>query len=147
MEQPSDWALARVKHGGYLGGKEKPEHYVWRSMLARCSNPKSSGYAYYGGRGIKVCKRWQKYENFYADMGDRPSADHSLERNNSDADYKPSNCRWATRSEQQKNKTTTKWYTNGGFTGTLVECAKFLGISKELAHIRWKTWMDLRRII
>ena len=129
-----------MKHGGYLGGKEKPEHYVWRSMLARCSNPKSSGYAYYGGRGIKVCKRWQKYENFYADMGDRPSADHSLERNNSDADYKPSNCRWATRSEQQKNKTTTKWYTNGGFTGTLVECAKFLGISKELAHIRWKTW-------
>lgn len=140
MEQPSDWALARVKHGGYLGGKEKPEHYVWRTMLARCSNPKASGYVYYGGRGIKVCKRWHKYENFYADMGDRPSADHSLERNNSDADYKPSNCRWATRSEQQKNKTTTKWYTNGEFRGTLVECAKFLGIGKELAHIRWKTW-------
>jgi len=140
MKKPSAWALARVKHGGYLGGKERPEHYVWRSMLARCDNPKSSGYAYYGGRGIKVCKRWQKYENFYADMGDRPSADHSLERNNSDADYKPSNCRWATRSEQQKNKTTTKRYTNGRFTGTLVECAKLLGISKELAYMRWKAW-------
>ena len=140
MERHSDWALARVSHGGYLGGKERPEHYVWRTMIARCTNPNQKAYVYYGARGIKVCKRWLKYENFLIDMGLRPSPDHSLDRKNTDADYKPSNCRWATRSEQQKNKTTTKWYTNGVFTGTLVECAKFLSISKELAHMRWKAW-------
>jgi hypothetical protein len=140
MKQPSEWALSKVKHGGYLGGKELPEHYVWRTMIARCSNPKASGYEYYGGKGIKVCVRWKEYKNFLADMGNRPSADHSLDRINTAGDYRPSNCKWSTRSEQQKNKTTTKWYTNGEFVGTLVECAKFLKVSKELAHIRWKTW-------
>ena len=140
MENHNEWALARTKHGGYLGGKERPEHYVWRSMLARCSNPKNKAYIYYGGRGIKVCKRWHSYENFFADMGDRPSPAHSLDRINTDGDYKPSNCHWATSSQQQKNKTTTKLYTNGEFTGTLVECADLLGISKELAYSRWKSW-------
>jgi hypothetical protein len=136
----SQHALSRVIHGGYLGGKEKPEHYVWRTMLARCTRPTAASYAYYGGRGIKVCKRWHQYENFLADMGERPSADHSLERINTDGNYTPRNCMWATRSEQQKNKTSTKWYSNGSFTGTLVECAAFLGISKELAHWRWTAW-------
>ncbi len=140
MEQHSRWALDRVVHGGYLGGKEQPEHYVWRTMHARCGNPKAAAYRYYGAKGVKVCKRWESYENFLADMGRRPSPEHSLERIRTDAGYKPSNCRWATRSEQQKNKTTTKWYTNGEFTGTLVECADYLGISKALALWRWKQW-------
>ena len=117
MEEHSDWAIARVIHGGYLGGKEKPEHYIWRAMLARCNNPKAGNYKYYGGKGIKVCKRWLKYENFIVDMGERPSSGHSLDRKNTDADYKPSNCKWSTRSEQQKNKTTTKIYTDGKFKG------------------------------
>ena len=109
-------------------------------MLARCYRPTANGYSYYGARGIRVCKRWHKYENFIADMGERPSSDHSLERKNTNRGYSPSNCVWATRSEQQKNKTTTRRYTNGVFTGTLVECAALLGISKELAHWRWKAW-------
>ena len=82
METHSDWALARVSHGGYLGGKERPEHYIWRTMIARCTNPNQIAYQYYGARGIKVCKRWLKYENFLADMGLRPSPDHSLDRKN-----------------------------------------------------------------
>lgn len=145
MKQYSEHALARVKHGGYLGGKEIPLHYVWRSMLARCNNPNDHAYHYYGGKGVKVCKRWLKYENFMLDMGERPSAKHSLDRIQTSGDYKPSNCRWVTHSEQQKNKSTTKWYTNGSFVGTLTECATFLGISKELAHIRWKTWASFEK--
>lgn len=133
------WMAARYKHGGYAGGKERPEHYVWRTMIARCTNPNNKQYHYYGGRGITVCKRWLKYEHFIADMGARPSNDHSLERKNTDAGYKPSNCCWATRSEQQKNKTITKLYTDGVFVGTLVECADYVGISKALALWRWKT--------
>ena len=141
----SEHALSRVKHGGYLGGKEIPMHYVWRSMLARCNTPSHHAFHYYGGKGIKVCKRWLSYEVFVADMGERPSAEHSLDRIRTAGDYKPSNCRWATRSEQQKNKTTTKRYSNGTFTGTLVECAALLHISKELAHIRFKTWGTFER--
>ena len=144
-EQRSKWMAARYKHGGYLGGKERPEHYIWRTMLARCLNPKARNYDIYGARGITVCARWLKYENFLADMGPRPSPDHSLDRKNVDGDYKPSNCRWATRSEQQKNKTSTRLYTNGDFTGTLVECANYLGISKALAHWRMKTWQTFER--
>lgn len=139
-KQYDAWMATRYKHGGYLGGKEKAEHYIWRTMVNRCNNPNDAAYKYYGAKGIKVCKRWHKYENFLVDMGERPSKDHSIDRKNVEGDYKPSNCRWATRSEQQKNKTTTRLYTDGKFVGTLVECAAKIGISKELAHWRMKTW-------
>lgn len=154
-EQRKKWMAARYKHGGYSGGVEHPEHYVWRTMMYRCYNPKAASYAHYGARGIKVCKRWHDYATFFADMGKRPSAEHSLDRIRVDGDYKPSNCRWATRSEQQKNKTSTRVYTDGSFIGTLVECAHYVGISKELAHWRWKThgafikgqiWRELQRV-
>ncbi len=134
------WMAARVKHGAFRGGVEEPTHYIWRSILSRCKNKTATGYKYYGGRGIQVDPRWQKYENFLADMGKRPSRHHSIDRVDNNANYGPGNCVWALRSAQQKNKTTTKWYTNGVFTGTLVECATHLKISKELAHWRFKTW-------
>ena len=145
MERHSEWALARTKHGGYLGGKETPEHYTWRTMLARCTNPNAHSYKYYGAVGITVCKRWYKYENFLEDMGLRPSEAHSLDRITLTKGYSKANCRWATRSEQQKNKTTTRRYTNGEFTGTLVECAEYVGVSKELAYWRFKYWGGFRK--
>jgi hypothetical protein len=144
-DQRAKWMESRVTHGGYLGGVERPEHYIWRSMHARCYNPKQQSYKYYGALGITVCKRWHVYANFLTDMGGRPTPDHSLERRNTRQGYKPSNCYWATRSEQQKNKTTTKWYTNGVFTGTLVECAAYIGISKSLAHWRWKKFQTFKQ--
>lgn len=139
-EQRAVWLAGRTKHGAYANGVEKPEHYVWRTMIARCTNPNAGGYSRYGARGIKVCKRWLKYENFILDMGERPSSEHSLDRINNDKDYKPSNCRWASKSEQQRNKSSTYIYTTSNFSGTLVECAAYLGISKELASWRWKKW-------
>lgn len=134
------WMAARVKHGAYSGGVESAEHYTWRAMLARCNNPKHRMYKYYGGKGVGVCTRWLEFANFLADMGERPGDWASLDRIVPDGDYTPDNCRWATRSDQQKNKTSTKWYTDEEFTGTLVECAAHVGISKELAWWRWKTW-------
>jgi hypothetical protein len=139
------WLDKITKHGAYVGGKESPEHYVWRTMLARCNNPNSGSWKYYGGKGIKVCLRWLDFINFLHDMGERPSSGHSLDRVDSNKDYSPENCRWATRSEQQKNKTSTKWYSNGEFAGTLVECASYVGISKELAHWRWGRWGTFRK--
>lgn len=71
-------------------------------MIQRCTNSNNSGYRNYGGRGIQVCERWLKFDNFYADMGDRPSG-MSLDRKDVDGNYEPSNCRWRTLREQARN--------------------------------------------
>lgn len=72
-------------------------------MRDRCANPKNKAFANYGGRGIRVCDRWQEFKCFYADMGDRPPG-MSLDRINNDGNYEPGNCRWATRNEQWQNR-------------------------------------------
>lgn len=83
-----------------------PEYRSWTSMISRCENPKATGYKNYGGRGISVCQRWREsYERFLADMGRRPSIRHTLDRYpNNDGNYEPTNCRWATKSEQRINQ-------------------------------------------
>lgn len=128
-----------------MDGVEKPEHYVWRSMMSRCYNSNTANFKYYGAKGVKVCKRWHEYKNFLLDMGVRPSKLHSLDRVNNNADYKPSNCKWSTRSEQQKNKSSTRIFTDGEFVGTLAECAEHLKISKALALYRWKAWGSFQK--
>ncbi|HEX7893188.1 MAG TPA: hypothetical protein VF447_03285 [Terriglobales bacterium] len=81
------------------------EYRAWAGMIQRCTNPKHARWADWGGRGITVCERWRSFENFYADMGNRPSPAHSLDRfPDNDGNYEPGNVRWATRSEQQLNK-------------------------------------------
>jgi len=97
-QRGGDWA-SRKTHGR----TKTTEYTIWQQMRSRCGHPGSTSFHNYGGRGIAVCDRWHKFENFYADMGDRPSKGHSLDRINNDGHYEPSNCRWATRREQGAN--------------------------------------------
>ncbi len=90
--------MSKTLHGMY--GTQT--YRAWGHMLERCKNPNHKYYKDYGGRGIQVCERWRKFENFYADMGNCPK-ELTLERKNNDGNYEPSNCCWATRKEQRIN--------------------------------------------
>jgi hypothetical protein len=87
----------------------RPEYFTWRNMRQRCGNAKLPEFKDYGGRGISVCQRWMgSFDAFFADVGERPSDAHTLDRIDPDGNYEPGNVRWATRTEQQRNKRTTR---------------------------------------
>jgi hypothetical protein len=86
------------------GRTRTPEFNIWCGIKKRCLNPKDKDYPNYGGRGVTICERWLRFENFLKDMGERPRPSLSIERRNNGGDYEPSNCYWATRSQQAINR-------------------------------------------
>ena len=107
----------RAKHG--MSGSRT--YNIWALMLQRCKNPLATEYRLYGGRGISVCTRWASFENFLADMGECPSSAHSIERANSNGNYCPENCEWATAKEQTRNTSRNRNFTVDGETKCLMD--------------------------
>ncbi len=106
------------------GQTGSPEHVTWKAMLARCkSHPR------YQGRGITVCERWLTFENFFADMGPKPSLAHSIERIDNEGNYQPDNCQWATPKEQAHNKRNNRLLTFQGQTKCVGAWAEETGIA------------------
>jgi len=114
------------------------EHKIWIGMRDRCNNPLNAAYRHYGGRGIKVCRRWESFENFILDMGKAP-AGRSLERVDNDKGYSPSNCRWATVHDQRRNSRSNILVTLSGVTRCLADWADEIGIN------RWTVYWRVRR--
>jgi hypothetical protein len=107
------------------------EYATWCRIRERCYNPQYHSYKYYGGRGIKVCERWLEcFENFFEDVGPRPSVKHSLERINNNGDYSPENCQWATKIQQANNKRNIKKYEFNGELKTIANWARVVRIQK-----------------
>lgn len=119
---------------------ESSTHRAWRSMKARCNNPNVKEFRHYGGRGIKVCDRWNLFANFLADMGIKPEGTE-LDRRDNSKGYGPENCRWVSKVVQQRNTRLTTFLTYGGVTKPLGDWADSLGMSvsclKRRINIGW----------
>jgi hypothetical protein len=112
------------------GLRKHPIYAVWNVMRNRCNNPAYRLYKDYGGRGIEVCERWQKFENFYEDMGSPPFKGASIDRIDNDGPYSLENVRWATRAEQNRNKRNNRYFDYMGESKLLEDWAKQFSIKK-----------------
>lgn len=123
----------RPRSHGYA---RTPEHNTWLNMRQRCYNPNASGYHGYGGRGIKVCERWKRFEHFLADMGPRPSSDYSIDRVDNNGNYEPSNCRWVDTDIQRRNTRRNILFTFHGITMTVGDWAAKQGLKPFTVYSR-----------
>jgi hypothetical protein len=118
-----------IKHGHARRQQQTPEYRAWAEMLKRCRYEKFKDFDLYGGRGIAVCEKWaDNYPAFLADMGLKPSAKHSLDRMNSNGNYQPGNCRWATKLEQGRNRRGVHILNFNGEAKTISEWAAILNV-------------------
>lgn len=120
-----------------------PEYGIWSGMWDRCTNPNSPAFKDYGGRGITVCERWERFENFYADMGDRPSDGHEIDRYpDNNGNYEPGNCRWATRKEQCNNRRSCKMITFQERTQSLMMWCEELKLGYDMIKARLRNGLS-----
>jgi hypothetical protein len=121
---------------GSLRNAFPSEYATWQSMRQRCQNPNTQFYARYGGRGVFVCWTWSSFDQFFKDMGPRPSKRHSLDRVDNDGPYSKLNCRWATWEEQRANQAGVKRYAYQGRSLTLAEICRLVGVRRRAVYQR-----------
>ena len=121
---------------GCTSGRLTTEYHSWTRMKSRCININNIYYKNYGGRGIKICDSWMKFENFLADMGNKPTPKHSIDRIDNDGNYEPENCRWANMKEQQRNRSNNRIIEFYGRSMTLPEWAEEKSIKYSTLYMR-----------
>lgn len=129
------------------GCSHTPEYRVWNNLKNRCTNPNVPGYENYGGRGIKVCDEWIEFSNFIRDMGKRPTVNHSIERINNDGDYCKENCKWATKSDQVRNRRSNIIVEYQGEKRILKDLAKEVGLNYQLIQRRMNKGLSIEESI
>lgn len=126
-----------------------PEHQAWAQMKHRCYNPSNKSFKNYGGRGIAVCEWWRNsFEHFFADMGPRPSRQHSLDRwPDKNGDYEPNNCRWALPRQQMNNVRYNRYFTIDGVSKTAAQWCRERGVKRNTFESRLARGWDISRAL
>lgn len=137
-------------HGHKSARKATKEYTAFLGMRQRCYNPRNRQYKHYGARGIIVCERWRLFAAFFEDMGPSPSPQHSIDRIDNDGDYEPTNCRWAIKTTQVRNRSNTVSFTLNGVNRPLGEWCELHGKSYQLVKeriykLRWPLHEALTR--
>lgn len=129
------------------GMTNSPEYKAWNNMLSRCSNSNHPRYKDWGGRNIKVSTDWLKFENFYKDMGKKPTSKHTLERRDNSIGYSKYNCYWATTAEQALNRRSNVHITYNGETMTMKEWANHLGMNPVTISARFRRGYSVEKAL
>jgi hypothetical protein len=137
----------RLDHQNRTHGlSNTPTYNSWLSMRSRCTNRKEGCFRYYGGRGIRVCRRWDKFENFLADMGQRPKGT-LLDRKNNNRNYSPSNCRWVNSTVSMRNRRSCRMILFRGERRCISEWAEIIGISAQTLFSRFRYGWTVNRAL
>lgn len=128
------------------GRSDTPEYGIWVDIIQRCENTRRPAFKNYGGRGINVCDRWKKFENFFADMGQRP-AGHEIERKDNNKGYSPDNCIWVPEAVQHLNTRRTRWLEVDGEKLALAEVARRFNVKACTIHMRLRRGWPIDRAI
>lgn len=128
------------------GHSNSPTYITWSSMISRCHQKNHDAYERYGAKGIRVCAEWREFKNFLADMGERPSARHTIDRIDNTKGYSKDNCRWADMLDQQRNKSSNVIIEFNGIKGCISEVCEKFGISANIYHTRKRKGWTLEEI-
>lgn len=144
----TDWSYSDRKHGFGSKKTRSKEYNAWAAMKQRCQYKGNKEFKNYGGRGIRICQAWRKsFAQFLADMGPKPSPQHSLERIDVNGDYEPGNCIWATTAQQSRNRRNNRWITINGVSMILRDWAREKGIHVDTIRDRVRLGLSIEEAI
>lgn len=129
------------------GLHKHPIYKSWGGMIDRCRNPQHTFFNRYGGRGITVCERWRSFENFRDDMLESWFPGATIERMDVNGNYEPSNCLWATKADQNRNRSNTVWLTHNGETRRIREWAAALGLTPHIIRNRLSSGLPIDEVL